>query len=102
MPFHVIVRAADVVLVARQREDAAIAGALKGVVSTIEASDGPFAAVLIALEGGEILTARSTRFAIERLNLVPGSPVSALIGLARWAKPVSDSPSDHQSDCPPG
>jgi molybdate transport system ATP-binding protein len=82
---QVIVRAADVVLLTRHGDQASPPGALRGAVASIEANDGPFAVVVVALEGGESLKARMTRFGLERLDLAPGSPISALIGMARWA-----------------
>jgi molybdate transport system ATP-binding protein len=89
---RVTVRAGDVALLARSEGEAALPGALKGDVVAIEADDGPFATVLVALEGGETLKARSTRFALDRMDLAPGSPVSALVAVARWAPPKTVSP----------
>ena len=49
------------------------------VIATIEAGDGPFALVHLALPGGDRLTASLTRLAVDTLRLQPGEPIHALV-----------------------
>lgn len=75
---RIIVRATDVTLSKSRPSQMSTQGTLEGKVERI-ATDGPFAIVEIALEGGGRLTAMATRRAVAELGLAPGEPVFALI-----------------------
>jgi len=72
------VRARDVMLARSAPTDLSALNVLPGIVSDIGAQDGPIAEVRLDCSG-EALLARLTRYSVERLGLLPGAPVFALV-----------------------
>lgn len=72
------VRARDVVLARSQPSDLSTLNMMAGTVAEISRSDGPIVDVRINCNGEDI-TARITRYSLERLSLSPGVPVFALV-----------------------
>jgi molybdate transport system ATP-binding protein len=72
------VRARDVMLSKSAPEDLSALNVLPGVVAETGAPDGPIVQVRIDCSG-EALLARVTRYSAERLGLVEGAPVFALV-----------------------
>lgn len=75
---RVHVRARDVLLALNPPEEISALNVLSGRVAEIGALDGAMADVRLDLSG-ETLLARVTRLTLDRLNLVPGRPVFAII-----------------------
>jgi molybdate transport system ATP-binding protein len=72
------VRARDVMLAKSAPADLSALNVLEGVVAEIRAGAGPIVEVRLDC-GGEPLTARLTRYSVERLALAPGVAVHALV-----------------------
>jgi len=75
---RIMVRATDVTLSAARPQKLSVRSVLEGKVSEID-TEGPLAAVEIALNGGGRLFAMATRRAIDDLGLKSGDPVFALV-----------------------
>lgn len=73
------VRATDVTLCLPPAPVTTAQTALAGVIVDVVSDGGPTAAVTVALDGGDRLLASVTRQSADRLNLVPGRTVDALI-----------------------
>ena len=76
---RVVVKSTDITLAKEPAHDLSIRNALSGTVAGIEADDGPFAGVSIALDGQGHLFALTTRKAIDDLKIASGDRVFALI-----------------------
>lgn len=76
---RVAIRAINVMLATEQPRQTSVRSVLRGTVTRVEASDGPFAFLSIALAGGDTLSAYATRLAIDELAVVPGSAIFALV-----------------------
>ena len=76
---HIAIRPVNVALATEPPRGLSIRTALRGRVSTIERSSGPYALATVRLDGGDLLASYLTRAAVEALSLVPGSPVQCLI-----------------------
>lgn len=72
------IRARDVTLALKPPEALSALNVLAGRIVEIDLLNGPFAEVRIDLNG-EVLVARVTRLTLDRLGLVPGRPVFAII-----------------------
>ncbi len=72
------VRARDVMLARTAPADVSALNVMAGVVAEIRAGTGPVVEIRLDCNG-EPITARLTRYSVERLGLVPGAPVHALI-----------------------
>ena len=72
------IRARDVMLAKSVPGDLSALNILPGVVADIGAYDGPTVEVRLDC-GGEALIARLTRYSVERLGLVRGTPIHALV-----------------------
>jgi molybdate transport system ATP-binding protein len=72
------VRARDVMLSRSRPADLSALNVLPGVVADIGPHDGPIVEIRIDCSG-EALIARLTRYSVERLGLVSGTPVFALV-----------------------
>ncbi len=72
------VRARDVMLARSLPSDVSALNILPGIVSEIGSHDGPIVEIRLDCNG-EALLARLTRYSVERLGLVSGVPVFALI-----------------------
>lgn len=79
---RVVVKSTDITLARDAGHDTSMRNALSGTVGALEADDGPFAGVDIALDGHGHLFALATRKAIDELGLAPGERVFALIKTA--------------------
>jgi molybdate transport system ATP-binding protein len=75
---RVLIRARDVVLALKPPKEISALNVLPGRVAEIGALDGPIVDVRVDLNG-ERLLARVTRLTLDRLALVPGRPVFAII-----------------------
>ncbi len=75
---RIVVNATDVVLATAPPHGLSVRSVLSGVVDSIE-TNGPFAMIDIALDGGERLAAMATRQAVDELHLNRGARVFALI-----------------------
>ncbi|WPP04755.1 molybdenum ABC transporter ATP-binding protein [Methylocella tundrae] len=75
---RIVVKATDVVLAKESPHDVSIRNVLSGAVESIE-TQGPFAMVEVALDGGGRLAAVATRLAVDELHLDRGAKVFALI-----------------------
>jgi molybdate transport system ATP-binding protein len=75
---RVRIRAQDVVLATEEPQSISTLNVLRGTVLHIETGDGPDAFIQLNC-GGERLSARITRYSADRLGLVEGSPVFALV-----------------------
>jgi molybdate transport system ATP-binding protein len=72
------IRSRDVVLALKPPDSVSALNLLSGRIAEVRRLDGPVADVRVELDG-EVLLARVTRFTIDRLGLVPGRPVFAII-----------------------
>jgi molybdate transport system ATP-binding protein len=72
------IRSRDVVLALKPPDSVSALNLLSGRSAEVRRLDGPVADVRVELDG-EVLLARVTRFTIDRLGLVPGRPVFAII-----------------------
>jgi molybdate transport system ATP-binding protein len=72
------VRARDVMLAKTAPADVSALNVLAGVVAEIRAGAGPIVEIRLDCSG-EPITARLTRYSVERLGLAPGTPVHALV-----------------------
>jgi molybdate transport system ATP-binding protein len=72
------IRARDVTLALKPPEGLSALNVFSGQIVEIDSLEGPFAEVRIDLKG-EVLVARVTRLTLDRLGLVPGKPVFAII-----------------------
>jgi molybdate transport system ATP-binding protein len=77
-PLRVRIRARDVVLGLKPPQELSALNVLAGRIAEIGAVDGPIVDVRVDLNG-EMLLARVTRLTLDRLGLVPGRPVYAII-----------------------
>ena len=77
-PLRVHVRARDVLLALKPPEEVSALNVLSGRIAEIGAPDGAMADVRVDLSG-ETLLARVTRLTLDRLDLIPGRPVFAII-----------------------
>jgi molybdate transport system ATP-binding protein len=77
-PLRVRVRARDVMLGLKPPEALSALNVLAGRIVEIGAADGPAVDVRVDLNG-ETLLARVTRLTLDRLDLLPGRPVFAII-----------------------
>jgi molybdate transport system ATP-binding protein len=75
----IAVHATNVTLAIGRPGNVSVRTALQGKVIRLETDDGPFALVTIALEGGELLRAYTTRLATDALGLGEGDAVLALV-----------------------
>jgi molybdate transport system ATP-binding protein len=66
------------VLALKPPEEVSALNLLSGRIAEVRRLDGPVADVRVELNGG-VLLARVTRFTLDRLGLVPGRPVFAII-----------------------
>lgn len=76
---RVVVHGTDVALATSLPRNVTIRTALVGTIGRVDRGDGPNAAVEVALEGGDRLTALVTRKAVDDLGLDTGDRVHALI-----------------------
>ncbi len=91
-PVRVRVRARDVMLALTSPEGLSALNILPARVRTITHSDGPIAEVGLDCSG-DALTARLTRWSVERLALAPGRPVFAIIkSIAFDSRTLSEAP----------
>jgi molybdate transport system ATP-binding protein len=72
------VRARDVMLAKSAPVDVSALNVLPGIVADIGPREGPIVEIRLDCSG-EALIARLTRYSVERLGLVPGTPVFALV-----------------------
>jgi molybdate transport system ATP-binding protein len=72
------VRAGDVMLAKSAPADLSALNVLPGIVADIGPHDGPIVEIRLDCSG-EALIARLTRYSVERLGLVLGTPVFALV-----------------------
>jgi molybdate transport system ATP-binding protein len=77
-PLRVRIRARDIMLALVPPEGLSALNVLSGRIVEIAAPGGPIADVRVDLNG-EALVARVTRLTIDRLDLVPGRPIFAVI-----------------------
>jgi len=75
---RVHIRARDVVLALKPTEGLSALNVLSGQIGEVGPIDGPVVDVRVELNG-ETLLARVTRLSLDRLGLVPGRPVFAII-----------------------
>jgi len=75
---RVRIRSRDVVLALKPPEEVSALNLLSGRIAEVRRLDGPVADVRVELNGG-VLLARVTRYTLDRLGLVPGRPVFAII-----------------------
>ncbi len=72
------IRARDVLLGLKAPEELSALNVLQGVVAELGPADGPIVDIRLDL-CGEKLLARVTRLTVDRLGLVPGRPIFAVI-----------------------
>ncbi len=77
-PLRVHIRARDVMIGLKPPEELSALNMLPGRIAEVGALDGPIVDVRIDANGAA-LVARVTRLTIDRLGLVPGRPVFAII-----------------------
>jgi molybdate transport system ATP-binding protein len=78
-PARVRVKATDVALAKGRPADTSVRTILKAKIVKIDATDSPLAFVVLALEGGDRLTAAVTRLALDELGFCPGDDAFALV-----------------------
>lgn len=76
---RVMIRASHVVLARDAPGNLSVRTVLKGQVLAIATDSGPFALVSLALAGGDILQAYTTRLAVDALGIAVGDRIQALI-----------------------
>ena len=91
-PVRIRVRARDVILALARPVGLSALNVLPATVAALGASDGPIVDVRLDCNG-EALTARLTRWSVERLELAPGRPVFAVIkSIAFDSRSLSEAP----------
>jgi molybdate transport system ATP-binding protein len=78
-PVRVAIHANQVTLAAGAPGPISTRTALRGTLVAIDRDTGPFALATIALTGGDVLKAYTTRLAIDELGLAANAPVLALV-----------------------
>jgi molybdate transport system ATP-binding protein len=71
--------AQDVILSSGLPEGLSAMNVLSGRILDLRGGTGPGVIVRVTLDGGEILLARITRRSVERMDLVAGAPVFAVV-----------------------
>ena len=78
---RIVVKATDVTLSTAPPQGLSVQGALRGRLGEIE-SLGPLAIAHVALDGDGTLLAMTTRRALDKLGLITGEPIFALVKTA--------------------
>jgi molybdate transport system ATP-binding protein len=77
-PLRVHIKARDVLIGLKRPEQLSALNMLEGRVAEVGPADGPIVDLRIALDGAGLI-ARVTRITVDRLALLPGTPVFAII-----------------------